>query len=44
MAIYWKQNRFKAKAEDAYNEIMTLSEITADIILRKLSVFKEVRH
>lgn len=33
MAIYWKQNRFKAKAEDAYNEIMTLSEITAQNVV-----------
>lgn len=29
MAIFWKTNRFKADAEEAYKELMTLDEITA---------------
>lgn len=29
MAIFWKVNRFKADAEEAYKELMTLDEITA---------------
>ena len=33
MAVFWKTNHFKADAEEAYKEIMTLDEITAENVV-----------
>ena len=33
MAVFWKTNYFKANAEEAYKEIMTLDEITAENVV-----------
>ena len=33
MAVFWKTNYFKADAEEAYKEIMTLDEITSENVV-----------